>query len=173
MRLILILNAFSTIAISSAIPWNTTPSLSTLADESRPYELPNTTRRIPVAMIECMGHNLSEQDYLGAKEAMLTWAENSADHIVPPGNYEAFWYPNVTQGEGVTWYICNCKLVARDKIPRWEIDEVQETLEEKCGKWQSGWVWSKKWEKGYNVVPTSWFRTKYLHYDRVCPKRCF
>ncbi|KAI8944171.1 hypothetical protein F4801DRAFT_585703 [Xylaria longipes] len=169
MRVSFILSALGAITTSSALPWNTTAAISNITGDVQPYKTPSDHHQIPVAMTKCLGFTFSKQNYLGAKENMISWSEEKEG--VYPGAYHAESYPDSMFG--VTWYLCNCKNIHVDKAPRWELDEVQRILEEKCGKWQSGWVWSKKWEKGYNVVPTDWFRYQLEDHKDICPPHCF
>ncbi|TGJ81873.1 hypothetical protein E0Z10_g6890 [Xylaria hypoxylon] len=167
MRLALLISALSAIATSAAIPRNTTAAISNSTAESPPHETPDSQRHIPVEMKKCMGHNLSEEYYLGAKENMVTWAYEKK---ITPTNLHAEHYPD--NRHGVTWYICNCKIIFADEVPAWELDEVQQILAAECGEWQSGWVWSKKWQKGYNVVPTDWYMDKVEKLENLCPPGC-
>ncbi|KAI1758307.1 hypothetical protein F4782DRAFT_477329 [Xylaria castorea] len=169
MRVALLLSALSAITTSSAMPWNTTATISTFTENFQPYETPSANRQIPVAMMKCMGDKFEKLNYLGAKNNMIDWSATGG--AVMPGAYHSESFPD--NRFGVTWYICNCKYFHKDKAPRWELDEVQRLLEEKCGEWQSGWVWSKKWEKGFNVVPTDWLRYKLEDGKDICPPHCF
>ncbi|KAI1346438.1 hypothetical protein F5Y01DRAFT_321712 [Xylaria sp. FL0043] len=154
----------------------TTPEDDTLeADKKKPKRPPH----IPVHMMRCMGHNMTSrrQDWLYAKENLTAWSLIKDNYVSQRTYYGETWpCPN---NLGVTWYICNCKSFHADKVPRWELDEVQRLLAEKCGPWQSGWVWSQRWQKGYNVVPSEWYLPRHdsMWYkvkgpQRLCPHNC-
>ncbi|KAI0802168.1 hypothetical protein GGR55DRAFT_667218 [Xylaria sp. FL0064] len=143
-------------------------------DKKKPKGPPH----IPVKMMKCMGHNMTSrrQDWLYAKENLTTWSLKKGNYVSQRTYYAETWpCPNIL---GVTWYICNCKSFHADKVPQWELDEVQRLLGEKCGPWQSGWVWSQRWQKGYNVVPSEWYIPRNLYYEdrhrgqRLCPHNC-
>ncbi|KAH8163628.1 hypothetical protein CIB48_g4597 [Xylaria polymorpha] len=161
MRITLLLGALSAIIVSTAMALNdTTAAAPTFAvDIQAHHPKPSGPRKIPVTMMKCTNHILSEEDYLGAKEKMISWSANGGR--VYPGSYQAKGFPD--DRSGATWYLCNCKGAWADKAPRWELDYVQQILEEKCGKWQSGWVWSKKWQKGFNIAPTDGFLDRQLY----------
>ncbi|KAI1423350.1 hypothetical protein F5Y12DRAFT_798579 [Xylaria sp. FL1777] len=155
--------------------WNTTTAIPTPTGDIDTYKKkPGEHHQIPVTSTKCMGHNLTDQrvNYFHAKWKLIEW-QDKPGHWVPPGLYHYESAPdNYT---GVTWYICNCKYFYPDKAPAWELDQVQQILDDQCGQFQSGWVWSKKWEKGYNVVPTEWFKPR-LRIQRkkpICPRGCF
>ncbi|KAI1354499.1 hypothetical protein F5Y01DRAFT_273011 [Xylaria sp. FL0043] len=168
-RIALLLSALSAITISYAAPWNMTTAISSSISNISPYETLDSPPQIPVTMKRCTGHKLSEQNYLRAKEQMIEWSE-CRDGKIYPGSAHTESYPD--KKSGATWYVCNCKWLYADKVPRWELDYAQQILETECGKWQSGWVWSKKWDKGYNVVPTEWFKAHEV-IEQICPPHCF
>ncbi|KAI3322950.1 hypothetical protein HD806DRAFT_536130 [Xylariaceae sp. AK1471] len=95
---------------------------------------------------------------------MALWSE--AGHKIHATGYHA------ETDQNVTWYICNCKLFWFDRVPRAELDDAESILDKKCGPNQSGWVWSKKWQKGFNVVPTDWFEHQVKEELNFCPKGC-
>ncbi|KAI1304373.1 hypothetical protein F5Y03DRAFT_358369 [Xylaria venustula] len=172
MRVTIFLSTFSALSAIrgvSAIPLKRTEATFHSSENTTTYETFDVPPTIPVTMKKCMGHNLSKQNFLSAKEKMIAWSENRGK--VVPGWYHAESYP--TPKSGVTWYNCNCKFFYADSVPRSELDQVQKILEAECGKWQSGWVWSKAWEKGYNVVPTEWFRATLDAKQPICPPSCF
>ncbi|KAK5635326.1 hypothetical protein RRF57_011038 [Xylaria bambusicola] len=141
-------------------------------------DLLNHKKEIPVTSKKCMGDQLEKEYFLGAKESMITWSDLGGR--VVPGFYYGKSCPEdigstaccQEDEKGVTWYVCNCKLIWQDPVPRWELDEVQSILNETCGEWQSGWVWSKKWEKGYNVVPKQWYKVRVKDHLQICPPGC-
>ncbi|KAI0971042.1 hypothetical protein F4678DRAFT_433536 [Xylaria arbuscula] len=163
------LSALSAIRGASAIPLKRTEAVTFHSSENTTtYETYGVPLKIPVATKKCLGHKLSKKNFLSGKEQMIAWSEHGG--TVVPGGRHAESYPNATSG--VTWYNCNCKYFYFDSVPRSELDQVQKILEGECGKWQSGWVWSKEWEKGYNVVPTEWFRAALDSNQPVCPPAC-
>ncbi|RWA06503.1 hypothetical protein EKO27_g8605 [Xylaria grammica] len=165
---LIVLGALSAVTASCTRPWNATKAVRPCAKPKRPEPTPVETRRVPVTMKKCMGDDLNKEYFLAAKENLVDWSEEGNALIA--SSYHAESYPD--DRRGVTWYICNCKWFARDTVPRWELDDVQRVLAEECGDWKSGWVWSKKWEKGYNVVPTEWFYDKRTSHLRLCPPLC-
>ncbi|KAI0905789.1 hypothetical protein F4823DRAFT_632362 [Ustulina deusta] len=164
MRIAFLIGALGAITTSSALPWNTTAAISNFTGGIQPYG----HRGIPVNMKKCMGDTLSKKNYLTAKQLLVVWSE--AGGYIHPGGVQAMSYPGTKNA--VTWYVCNCKLLHWDRVPEWELDDVQRILEEACGEWQSGWVWSKKWQKGFNVVPTEWYKNQIANDKRICPPHC-
>ncbi|KAI1304809.1 hypothetical protein F5Y03DRAFT_168891 [Xylaria venustula] len=175
MRAIVLLSALSAIMACAAMPWNNTmTALSTSPDDietdkKEPKKKPEPPFQIPVGSRECRGHNLSalRQDWENAKEELVEWT-TAPDHIILSRRYLAMSSPN--NSKGVTWYVCNCKLYHADRVPQWEADAAQKLLADHCGAWMSGGIYSKKWKKGYYVVPTEWFLA---HSLQVCPSKCF
>ncbi|KAI0426698.1 hypothetical protein F5Y09DRAFT_350990 [Xylaria sp. FL1042] len=165
----LLLTVLSATTMSYIMHRNITATISNSTSDIPPYETSGSQPKIPVTMKKCMGHNLSEQNYLRAKENMVEWSERRNGKVYP-GSAHAESYPD--KKSGVTWYVCNCKWLYADKVPRWELDYAQQILDIECGKWQSGWVWSKKWDKGYNVVPTKWYKA-HEAIEKICPPHCF
>lgn len=70
MRITLLLGALSAIIVSTAMALNdTTAAAPTFAvDIQAHHPKPSGPRKIPVTMMKCTNHILSEEDYLGAKE---------------------------------------------------------------------------------------------------------
>ncbi|KAI0966905.1 hypothetical protein F4678DRAFT_262088 [Xylaria arbuscula] len=176
MRAILLLAALSAIMDCAAMPLNNgTTSLSTPPDDieinkKKPKKKPKLPPfDIPISTKECRGHNLTalRQDWENAKEELVQYT-TGPDNVIYSRTYLAMSSPNNTMG--VTWYICNCKLYHGDRVPQWEVDAAQKVLADTCGAWMSGEVYSRKWKKGYNVVPTEWFLA---HHVEICPFKCF
>ncbi|KAI1126753.1 hypothetical protein F5Y10DRAFT_266833 [Nemania abortiva] len=132
-----LLSALGAIMTSHAKPLNTTAAISNSTESPSDGDL-----RIPVSESQCLGDTFPEDWWLGGKENMINWSLNNEgdDKGVMPGAHHAEMYPD--DRTGVTWYVCNCKLLQADHVPRWELDNVQRILEDECGKWASGQVYS-------------------------------
>ncbi|KAI1504567.1 hypothetical protein F5X99DRAFT_371394 [Biscogniauxia marginata] len=116
---------------------------------------------IPVDKIGCTNYTLDGEETKQAKDNLLVWGKKhkvkeSTLHMETVGNS--------------SWWICNCKLSWRDGVPKKELDDVVHILEENCGRNQSGWVWSHKWKKGYNIGSTESLVGKYD--KELCPPVC-
>ncbi|KAI0602539.1 hypothetical protein F4775DRAFT_600540 [Biscogniauxia sp. FL1348] len=97
------------------------------------------------------------------KEDFALWS--SKENRVFPNSVKIF-----TWGD-TAWYICNCKTWHYDPVPMEELNDAQSILTHYCGRDRSGWVWSKKWNKGYNLVSSDY--VKYALHQDLCPKGCF
>jgi hypothetical protein len=181
-RAVSVLNMTMALAsLAFAIPLNTT-AVPTLASSIDPDDyffnaitIVETDKMdakpvIPISAMKCMGHQLRREDIKGAKERMIKWYESG--NKVRPTRYHAERHPPEDDWLGTTWYICNCKHFWWDPVPRAELDDVERILEEKCGPNQSGWIWSTRWQKGYNVVPTAWFEPRREVESHICPMNC-
>ncbi|KAI0533006.1 hypothetical protein GGR58DRAFT_506849 [Xylaria digitata] len=162
------LSALSTITTSSAVPRNDSVDGSVVDYHQ---DTPSTNvHHVPITRTDCTGYPLDKEDYIAAKNNMVSWSNNGGK--IRYKSYHKEMYPKDTINSGVTWYVCNCKWFYRDKVPQWEIDDVERALTKKCGELQSGSVWSKKWRKAFNVVPTAWFADAIVHEKPVCPSHC-
>ncbi|KAI1638013.1 hypothetical protein F4809DRAFT_601810 [Biscogniauxia mediterranea] len=97
------------------------------------------------------------------KEDFALWS--SKENRVFPNSIRIFSFGDTA------WYICNCKTWYYDPAPIEELDDAQNIITRYCGRNRSGWVWSKKWNKGYNIV--SFEFVKFAMHERLCPKHCF
>ncbi|KAI8629839.1 hypothetical protein F5Y19DRAFT_475285 [Xylariaceae sp. FL1651] len=153
------------------MPLNTTTNTSSSAEQ---YMLDATAiihenGLIPVSMMKCFDQDLDWEEYWHAKEVMVKWSESGKKLM--PNSWHAAKYPPYGQ-RGVTIYVCNCKWFWRDSVPRGELDDMERILKQECGSNRSGWVWSKKWQKGFNVVPTEWFEPRVKKDKPICPPSC-
>ncbi|KAI0102803.1 hypothetical protein GGR51DRAFT_562258 [Nemania sp. FL0031] len=157
-----LLSALGAIITTLATPSNTSAVVSLSSNSS-------DERRIPVEQARCYGDSLNKDWYLGSRNNLTEWSLHTKG--VSPGRHHAEIYPE-TEMFGVTWYVCNCKYIHHQKVLAWELEDVQRILNEKCGEYQSGYVWSGKWSKGYSVVTNYWYIQRILNRERLCPIKC-
>ncbi|KAF2963030.1 hypothetical protein GQX73_g10535 [Xylaria multiplex] len=170
MHIAFLLSALSVLGattISSAVPQNASTD-GLVADYGQYTKASSKPPHVPVEGTTCTGYALDKENFLSAKNNLIAWSDNGGR--VKGKSFHAEMYPDYKSG--VTWYICNCKWFAKDKALKWEIDDVEKILAEKCGELQSGWVWSKKWQKRFSVMPTDWYMDALLHAGPLCPPRC-
>jgi hypothetical protein len=152
MRITTLLIALGAVLALPAIPLNTISVLTPLPDLKmlNATTATHTTGVIPVKETKCLFDEMSEDYYHAAKAKLIKWSEDG--NKLGPNKIHSEKYPDDVHG--VTWYVCNCKLIHRDSIPREELNDVECILGEECGAYHGGWVWSKKWQKRFHVVPT-------------------
>ncbi|KAI0198520.1 hypothetical protein F4808DRAFT_462634 [Astrocystis sublimbata] len=152
------------------MPQSTSAANSTSEDQTRQVA-DDEGPIIPEATATCLTwKNLTQQNFLAAKARFVAWDHRGK--TVSPGMWHAEIYPYPDTEDGVAWYICNCKWVHPDHARQWELDQVQEMLEKKCGAWNSGTVLSEKWQKTYAIVPSPWFRKNSHYHENLCPDHC-
>jgi hypothetical protein len=127
---------------------------------------------------QCLEEDILSEDSYKAKESMVAW--NDAGGRIGTRSYIKFRYPLHAPhlaDNGTTWYVCNCKPLWCDPVPRAELDEVERILADNCGPNRSGRIWSHKWQKEYNVVTTAWIESRWRgsqsRYIDICPWGCF
>ncbi|KAI1460983.1 hypothetical protein F4805DRAFT_416200 [Annulohypoxylon moriforme] len=96
---------------------------------------------IPVSHAMCQQWDLKDVNARGAVEQIVLW-NNRGGKV---GHKYVHW-----EVDGMyAIFVCDCKWQYRDKAPAWEMWEFYERLIEWCGEGRGGWIFSKKWEKGY------------------------
>ncbi len=118
---------------------------------------------IPYTEIRCTGTELDKEAITEAKEYAVRWGR----HSVVPQRSVVWWNDHANT---VSVWICNCKHVHNDPVRRDELDEAQDLIYAECGMYQSGWVWSKPWDKGFNFEPMSERAGK--RRGEICPPNC-
>ncbi|KAI1779565.1 hypothetical protein F4818DRAFT_144758 [Hypoxylon cercidicola] len=121
---------------------------------------------IPVSEVTCSGRKLDPDDFIEAREKMAQWGR----HHILPGRCMKYLFVNE-----IIYFICNCKYWYSDRVPLEELMEVEALLYNKCGPWQSGIVFSKKWDKAYEIQPKSLWddaTKKEWPEQHVCPPYC-
>ncbi|KAI1767013.1 hypothetical protein GGR53DRAFT_463759 [Hypoxylon sp. FL1150] len=68
-------------------------------------------------------------------------------------------------------FVCNCKLCCIDRVPASEMWEFYERIRANCGVGRSGWIFSKKWDKGYAVTSSKYIDDKRTK-TNLCPPNC-
>ncbi|KAI1866229.1 uncharacterized protein JN550_007617 [Neoarthrinium moseri] len=128
----------------------------------KPQSDVKTRHIIPVTDVGCGGDVLDPSDTAEAKKKMIRW--DRAGNKVDQKN----WHPEYFNG--TVWYLCNCKLFWRDGAPEEELNQVEQILSETCGPAHTGWVWSKPWQKAYNVASVKTISGKKP--PHLCPRHC-
>ncbi|KAI0843562.1 hypothetical protein F5Y06DRAFT_255271 [Hypoxylon sp. FL0890] len=100
---------------------------------------------IPVSHAGCSGWGLQVWEIVDSIQKLVDWSDNGGGLIEKSVHYEISGYASA--------YACNCKWKYTDKVPMREMREFYERLVSYCGYGQSGWIFSKKWEKGFAVEP--------------------
>ncbi|KAI0142271.1 hypothetical protein F4776DRAFT_500318 [Hypoxylon sp. NC0597] len=98
---------------------------------------------IPVSHSACTGWALRTTDLTDAIRNLINWSNRGNRLLGKSVHYE------IAGGTGA--YACNCKLTYEDELPERELAEFYERLTLWCGHGRSGWIFSKKWEKGFAV----------------------
>lgn len=130
----------------------------TRPDPSPPHLL---SHLIPDPTVGCTGVTLNPENLEVAKEKAVRWGRS---HHVASRAFQQWSYGNAT-----VW-ICNCKHAHPDPVREAELNSTFQILDEECGPNQSGWVWSKKWQKGFNRDdPSPW---RYVKKAQFCPSFC-
>ncbi|KAI0008819.1 hypothetical protein F4779DRAFT_618225 [Xylariaceae sp. FL0662B] len=119
---------------------------------------------IPKAKVGCYKKDgpLDERDVGLAKAQIVAWVKKWP---IGPRSLVMRWVGTSA------WYVCNCKWFNYDPLPAAELDEVEDLLARHCGgRLAPGWVWSKKWNKSYNMVSSEYVHS---HEERkLCPQHC-
>ncbi|KAK7757363.1 hypothetical protein SLS62_000375 [Diatrype stigma] len=120
---------------------------------------------IPATKFDCTGYQLDECAVEEAKEKAIVWGET----YVVARRGMSYWEDE--QRTAGIW-MCNCKLSHGDHVVREELEEYLEILAQQCGgDYRSGWVWSDKWNKSFNLGP-AWERKKGKDVLEPIPMAC-
>ncbi|KAI2463618.1 hypothetical protein F4781DRAFT_416101 [Annulohypoxylon bovei var. microspora] len=117
---------------------------------------------IPVSKVQCTHDDIEPRYVTKARLRLAKWGLRNK---IPPKCLKK------AIVETVVWYVCNCKYTYRDPVPLEELLDVEEILENECGTYRSGWVWSKKWDKMYEVQNVRWIENMTTPYE-YCPNHC-
>ncbi|KAI8633585.1 hypothetical protein F5Y19DRAFT_245710 [Xylariaceae sp. FL1651] len=123
---------------------------------------PTSQGGIPISKIGCWNVLLNTEDVQIAKLRMVAWGDHF--RIRRRG-----WHGEYSEDAAV--WICNCKFVHRDPIYRRELDHAQDAITERCGQGMAGWVWSKRWQKAFNIGPVEKIQAPKIG-DDWCPRNC-
>ncbi|KAI1206205.1 uncharacterized protein F4807DRAFT_463969 [Annulohypoxylon truncatum] len=127
-------------------------------------EMPNRSDWvIPVSHSWCSSWDIKDVNARGSIQEIIMWNNRG----------------NKVKSKSVHWeldgmvgaYVCDCKWGYFDKATAWEMWEFYERMIEWCGEGHAGWIFSKKWEKGYAIST----RDKILYTKpkkTLCPKFC-
>ncbi|KAI0900701.1 hypothetical protein F4806DRAFT_165513 [Annulohypoxylon nitens] len=99
---------------------------------------------IPVSHAFCSGFDLKDVNVRGSLEQIVLWGQR--------GNKIGTKWLHWEIDEMVGAFVCDCKWNYSDEVPASEIWEFYERLIEWCGEGRAGWIFSKKWEKGWAVA---------------------
>lgn len=115
---------------------------------------------IPAPEIQCTGRMVDQHHAALAKQRAIIWG---VEHQIDMKDAVRWSHGNAV------WWICNCGPWLGPVKER-ELEEFQQSLEATCGPNQSGWLWSHKWKKGFNLdVATAWQGARKRD---MCPKPC-
>ncbi|KAI0385476.1 hypothetical protein F5Y04DRAFT_186351 [Hypomontagnella monticulosa] len=118
---------------------------------------------IPVSHQACTNWDLSVSEIRTVFQMTIDWSRGGGK--VQPRTYhkEVFGISSL--------YLCNCKWDYWDRAPENEMNEFYERLVDMCGEGQSGWIFSKAWDKGY-AVATKNYVLLWPTRKNLCPPRC-
>ncbi|KAI0882614.1 uncharacterized protein GGS22DRAFT_169884 [Annulohypoxylon maeteangense] len=118
---------------------------------------------IPVSHAWCATWDIKDVNVRGSIQRTIRWNNR--------GNKVHRKYVHWELDGQVGTYVCDCKWEYRDKATSWEMWEFYERMIEWCGEGRAGWIFSKKWEKGYAVTTRD--RIMYTRPRKsLCPKFC-
>ncbi|KAI2606688.1 hypothetical protein GGR54DRAFT_412379 [Hypoxylon sp. NC1633] len=139
---------------------NTTATYNTSAT----YNITSTHTEgiIPVTDIYCSGHKLPSEDVLAARLLLAKWGQQ---HRIPPKTVKRAY-----AGEAL-FYVCNCKGWYADPVPALELMDAQELIWDRCGDDATGRVFSKPWDKVYEIEPRA-FLDGVWRPPLMCPNNC-
>ncbi|KAI1406944.1 hypothetical protein F5Y13DRAFT_143958 [Hypoxylon sp. FL1857] len=118
---------------------------------------------IPVTHMGCTGWILRQSDITDSIQKLVDWSLRGGVVVGKGLHIE------MTGATGA--FACNCKWNYDDHLPESEMREFYERLTMWCGHGRSGWIFSKKWEKGYAVASKFWIKSK-KPIRFVCPAYC-
>ncbi|OTB16245.1 hypothetical protein K445DRAFT_317224 [Daldinia sp. EC12] len=100
---------------------------------------------IPVSHMSCtVWHNIQDADFVNSTQKMIAWSDK--------GNRIDGRSLHIESRNSAAVYLCNCKKHFQDSAPANEMWEFYKLIIIYCGKNRSGWIFSKKWEKGYALA---------------------
>ncbi|KAI1820177.1 hypothetical protein F4861DRAFT_543189 [Xylaria intraflava] len=117
---------------------------------------------IPVSEVGCWKDKVDPQRIEEAKTKLENWGRK---HRIGNGSMHG-----EKANLSAVW-ICNCKHFEDDHVVAAELDETQALVEDKCGVGVAGWVWSKKWNKAFNIGTSVKMDNGHTHSDK-CPHFC-
>ncbi|KAI2611280.1 uncharacterized protein GGS25DRAFT_519582 [Hypoxylon fragiforme] len=136
-----------------------------------PASWPNSWK-IPVSHSACTSWALPAARIRSAIGDIITWGDTPTPafpHPVPKLIEPRTWH--LATVANATAYVCNCKWEHYDPVPADEMWEFYYRLVAMCGHGQSGWLFSKKWDKGFAVAATDWVEGMKPQL-RICPPYC-
>ncbi|KAI0181240.1 hypothetical protein GGR52DRAFT_24908 [Hypoxylon sp. FL1284] len=121
---------------------------------------------IPVSHWACTEWTeLGDSAIRKAIDAMVEWSTR-------PTGWIEFKSMHIETAGDAGVFVCNCKYCCNDRAPASEMWEFYERLGRNCGgPGRSGWIFSKRWDKGFAVVSKDYIdgkRTK----TNMCPSNC-
>ncbi|OTA80950.1 hypothetical protein M434DRAFT_17526 [Hypoxylon sp. CO27-5] len=160
----------TTIMPEATMPANrTTMDMLDLSDEFSKFAVSNDSDmhamgwEIPVSHSSCTGWSLRPLDITDSIQKLINWSDRGGRLIGKSVHYEV--------SGGASAYACNCKLRYDDELPERELAEFYQRLTLWCGHGRSGWVFSKKWEKGF-AMDTAFTVTAKKPVRGLCPPFC-
>ncbi|KAI0130759.1 hypothetical protein F4814DRAFT_403572 [Daldinia grandis] len=78
---------------------------------------------------------------------------------------------HIEMQDSASIFLCNCKYQHADSAPASEMWEFYNRLRVNCGEGRTGWIFSKKWEKGFGFDTKSHVANKHPKRN-LCPPLC-
>ncbi|KAI0890171.1 uncharacterized protein GGS22DRAFT_183518 [Annulohypoxylon maeteangense] len=117
---------------------------------------------IPIAFIKCTDYRLDPRNINEARRKLANWGLR---HKVPGKSVKK------ERSGDMAWYVCNCKWLHKDGLAMTELMEAERAIFKECGLWKSGWLYSHKWEKLYQIQSMDWI-SKLPETWNWCPHYC-
>ncbi|KAI2467799.1 hypothetical protein F4781DRAFT_433026 [Annulohypoxylon bovei var. microspora] len=118
---------------------------------------------IPVSHAACSHWDVKDINVRGSIQNIVIWS-NEGNTV---GQKFLHWDVDGMVGA----FVCNCKWNYRDSEPSSEMWEFYERLVTWCGQGRSGWMFSKKWEKGWSIATRDYILFKEPK-KFLCPTYC-
>ncbi|KAI1139952.1 hypothetical protein F5Y05DRAFT_380574 [Hypoxylon sp. FL0543] len=145
-------------------PNDTSPSRYYMTfDDSEPDNMTTTEWRIPVSHAGCTGIRMREDDITEVIQVLMDWSDRGLGLMQKSVHVEFL--------ADIAGWACNCKWHYWDKLSMDEFREVYQRINTYCGRNVSGWVFSKKWEKGW-AWDTRCFAVNKDSIMTLCPPGC-
>ncbi|KAI0851995.1 hypothetical protein F5Y00DRAFT_228365 [Daldinia vernicosa] len=142
---------------------NATNYLETFGSYNNTVSATNPNWTIPVSHWGCTRAKLRRDDIKETIQLMIDWSSRGGG--VWGRDYHIELQPQAAA------YLCNCKIRGLDYAPENEMWEFYERLRINCGEGWTGWIFSKRWEKGW-AVHTRTYVDDFHPKRHLCPVFC-